>query len=156
VIAKEYLPPEVHEDELQPLMNLVSEIEAAPSGSAEARTLVQRFNAITGKDYPERDFREYYGAVDLETFVKAAMLPHPRKFPDVPDAQFLAVLGRLRDNECDEAELGYWIQFLEKNLDCDQITDIIYWSDDDPSDSEILARARARKRSVIILPSIEG
>jgi hypothetical protein len=156
MIAKEYLPPEVHEDELLPLMKLVSEIEATPSGSAEARTLVERFNAITGKDYAERDFREYYGAVDLETFVKEAKLSHPRKFPDMPDAQFLAVLARLRDSDCDEAEQGYWIRFLEKNLDCDQITDIIYWSDDDPSDSEILARARARKRSVIILPPIEG
>ena len=156
MIAKEYLPPEIHESELQPLMKLVSEIEAAPSGSAEARTLVERFNASVGKDYPERDFRKYNGAVDLETFVKEAMLPHPRKFADVPDAQFLAMLGRLRETDCDEAEQGYWIRFLEKNLDRDQITDIIYWSDDDPSDSEILARARTRKRSVIILPPIEG
>ena len=84
VITKEYLPPVVREIELRSLMKLVSEIEGAPSGSAEARTLVDRFNASTGKDYPERDFRQYYGAVTLETFVKEAMLPHPRKFPMCP------------------------------------------------------------------------
>ena len=152
VISNEYLPPEIHVSQLQPLMELVSQIEAAPTGSAEARSLIERFNASTRKNYLERDFREYYSAVDLETFVKGAMLPYPGKFHDVPDAQFLAVLERLRHPDCDEAEQGYWIRFLETNLDCKEITDVIYWSEDNPSDSEILARARARKRTVINLP----
>ncbi len=152
MIAKEYLPPDILETELRSLMKLVSEIEAAPSGSADACSLIEQFNTSTGKEYPERDFREYYGAVTLETFVKEAMITHPRKFHDVPDAQFLAILGRLRDTDCDEAEQSYWIQFLEMNLDCDHISDLIYWSDDDPSDSEVLARAKGQKRSAIILP----
>jgi len=95
----------------------------------------------------------------LDIFVKGAILPRPQKFQDVPEAQYFAILERLRDvPDCDEAEQTYWIQFLQTNLECREISDIIYWSEDDPSDAEILARARERKRSAIILapPSSEN
>jgi len=151
MIAKEYLPPEIPIEQLRPLMNLVSQIEDSPRRSAEAQKLVAQFNELTGNTYEEECFRAFDGSMDLDTFVKGALL-HPQKFPGIPDSQLLEILARIRNGEFDEAELNYWINFLGRNLNCHRISDIIFWSEDDLSDSEILARARAHKPSVIILP----
>lgn len=150
MIAKEYLPPVIRANTLRPLRQLVSKIKAAPRESGEAQQLVEQFNASTGSAYHEWDFRDYDWIEGLDTFIYGALL-HPRKFPDIPDAQYLAIFARLHDSECDEAEMNYWIRFLEKNLDCDCIEDIIDGRNGDISDSEMLARAKAQKRTVIIL-----
>jgi hypothetical protein len=155
-INPKYLPLEPSREAIDAHCRLVSEIESSPPASVQAKELVERFNASVGKSYTELDFREYYGAVSLETFVKGALLPEPLVFEAISDADCIAIVEKLTGPGCDEAETTYWIRFLQVNLQCDDITDIIFWSDDNPDAAEIVARARERKRSTIITPPNSG
>ncbi|MGD2181736.1 hypothetical protein [Lusitaniella coriacea] len=74
-ISAKYYPPPIPQKRVAELCKLVMDIEDSPPNSSQATDLIAKFNTETGQNYSEFDFREYYGAVDLATFVREAFIP---------------------------------------------------------------------------------
>ena len=55
----------------------------------------------------------------------------------------MEIIERLYNAGGSEAEMHYWLDLLEVNLDCPEISDLIYWPDRDMTPAELFARVRA-------------
>lgn len=130
---------------------MVSEIEELLENKESAEDKIAEFNLACGKAYTFRDFLRYHTAVDQEDFVREAFSPFPSKFRDIPDEQFIEIITAICNAEFAPAEHTYWLNFLSVNLECDVMSNLIYWnSEKDASPERILEQAKAWQRQVII------
>ena len=72
------------------------------------------------------DFQEYWSYTDLETVAKSALMPSPQK-RDITDDEIREIVIGILDFE--EAEMDYWLDFLEVNTGLDNLTDYIFYPD---------------------------
>ncbi|MDE6362850.1 MAG: hypothetical protein K2L86_01050 [Lachnospiraceae bacterium] len=102
--------------------------------------LQSRLRDITGKqDIQIKDYWNYYEAVSLETAARGALMPPPEK-EDVTDEQIRDIVVHILDY--DEAEMDWWILYLEVNTGLVNLSDYIFYPelaglDEDASIEEI-------------------
>lgn len=72
------------------------------------------------------DFKEYWGYTDLEIVARKALMPPPEKRNVTNNEIREIVLGIL---DFEEAEMDYWLEFLEVNTGLDNLTDYIFYPD---------------------------
>ncbi|MCI0704714.1 MAG: hypothetical protein L0241_26965 [Planctomycetia bacterium] len=144
-------------EEFREYISLCKQIEDARQD--EVGPLLARWNARAGRPYRQAEFRAYYGAVDIETFVGEMLLGVPPFVPDLTYAELRDVLETLQSGALSEAVESYFLDWLEVNLPDANISDLLYcpnqWFADEAmlhvelSHDQILAYAMAKSgRSV--------
>ena len=93
----------------------------------ELEELQSKLRGLTGNQQIQiRDFWRYDEAVSLETAARGALMSSPEK-EDLTDEQIKEiVLGILKHGE---AEMDWWLKFLEVNTGLDNLTDYIFYPD---------------------------
>ena len=125
-IPERLRPPAPSDQESREYTALCDRIEDA--GRDEVGPLLARWNARAGRTYTQPEFRSYYGAVDVETFVGEMLLGEPAFVPDLTYAELRAVLCARLEFELDEALDSYFLGWLDVNLPGADITNLIYWT----------------------------
>lgn len=131
--------PEIDESKLPEVMEL---IEKAASIMAEHSVdgvtvkqelddLQKKLRDITGnKKLNVNEFQRYWSYSSLETMAKKALRLPPEKC-DVTDDQIrkivLNVFGEEYIKSHDEADMDYWINFLEVNTGLEYLSDYIFY-----------------------------
>ena len=118
-------PPTPSVEEMREYIALCNQIEDAPA--SDVGPLLQLWNDRAGVSYTQAEFKTYYGAVDIETFVGAMLLGVPAFVPDLTYAELSAVLRARLDRELSEAVDSYYLDWLEVNLPDSDICDLLYW-----------------------------
>ena len=106
--------------------------------------LVAEYNQLTSSNHSVEDtqrFRFIENGMNIEDYAEIALRPIP-KIPNVTDEEYLEIIAALSQKNMREAESSYWLFFLENNLASSKISDLIYWSKEELTPKQILAKAR--------------
>lgn len=129
-------PPTPSVAEFREYIALCDRIEdAAPS---DVEPLLARWNARAGRTYTHAEFKTYYGAVDVETFVGEMLLGEPAVVSDLTYAELRAVLESAAGNELSEAVASYYLNWLDVNLPGANVSDLLYWPNEWFGDESML------------------
>jgi len=128
------------------LSTIADEIMARLNSAKEYDSLVDRFNAIAALPEPLTisDFEAFWESVETEDFVRGVLCSYPNHHDDVTDAEYLEIIRTLRSGRVAEYEVGYWKTFIEINLRCRSITELLF-RNRDLTDEEVLINARANR-----------
>lgn len=73
-----------------------------------------------------KDFQRYWSYTDLETMARKALMSPPCK-SNVSDAQIREIVLNILEHG--EAEMDWWLKYLEVNTGLDNLTDYIFYPD---------------------------
>lgn len=87
--------------------------------------LQKELREITGnKKLQVKDFKRYWSYTDLETMAKKALMASPVK-SELTDAQIKEIVLNIMNHS--EAEMDWWLLYLEINTGLDNLTDYIFY-----------------------------
>lgn len=93
----------------------------------ELEALQARLREITGNAQINiRNFRRYDAAVSLETAARDALMSPPEK-EELTDQQIKEIVVNILEHE--EAEMGWWLNYLKINTGLVNLTDYIFYPD---------------------------
>lgn len=93
----------------------------------ELARLQKSLRDMTGnKKIAIRDFQAYWSYMDLETAARRALMAPPLK-SNAADEQIKEIVLHLLDYG--EAEMDWWLEYLEINTGLDNLTDYIFYPD---------------------------
>ncbi|MDE7414924.1 MAG: hypothetical protein K2N44_01165 [Lachnospiraceae bacterium] len=93
----------------------------------ELEELQSKLRELTGNQQIQiRDFWRYDEAVSLRTAARGALMIPPEK-EDLTDEQIKEIVLDILKH--DEAEMDWWLNFLEVNTGLDNLTDYIFYPD---------------------------
>lgn len=124
-IPERLRPPTPSVEEFREYRELCVQIEDARE--SEVGPLLARWNARAARPYTQVEFKTYYGAVDIETFVAEMLLGSPAWVPDLTYAELREVLLAVSNAELSEAVSSHFLHWLEVNLPGANVSDLIYW-----------------------------
>jgi hypothetical protein len=87
------------------------------------------WNRRAGTEYEEAEFRSYYGSMEIDDFVAIMLMGVPKLVPDLTYAELRDVLEAQLSATLSEAEVSYYLRWLEVNLPNADISDLLYWPD---------------------------
>lgn len=117
-------PPTPSVEEFREYRALCVRIEDARHD--EVGPLLERWNTRASREYEQVEFKCYYGAVDIETFVGHMLLGPPAFVHDLTYAELHEVLQCVCNAELSEAVNSYYLEWLEANLPGANMIDLIY------------------------------
>jgi hypothetical protein len=121
-------PPPPTAEDVAAYTDLCREIENGRyADEAELNALLARWNARAGREYTLAEFRSYSGSVEIEDFVAEMLMGQPELINDLTYSELRSVLDEVQTAVSSEAELGYYLGWLETNLPGANISDLIYW-----------------------------
>lgn len=93
----------------------------------ELEVLQDRLRELTGNAQIRiRDYWRYDEAVSLETAARGALMSPPEK-EELTDKQIREIVVKILEHE--EAEMDWWLNYLEVNTGLDNLTDYIFYPD---------------------------
>ena len=114
--------------EIRKLSKLCNAIEDGINRGDDVTFLLQKWHRHATRPFEPFEFTTYYGSVSTEEFVKGAILPRPQFVDDVTYEEIKAVLQAVGQVEfTDQADLAYYLEWLETNLPGSNISDLMYW-----------------------------
>lgn len=117
--------PIIDESKIEEIKTL---IETINNENKECINELKKINEISGKSYEIYDFYEYWAWTDLDTFAKIVLMPKPEKV-NLKDAEIIQIIENI--SEFNEVELNYLIEFLELNTGIKNISDYIFYPEND-------------------------
>jgi len=141
-MRQELYPAEPDETLVDQLSKLAGDIVAYLDTRRDYAPLIDSFNALTASQLTIADFEAMAGSMDTEEFVRECLCPYPKIHHDVTDAEYLEIIHGFREFEIPHHEYTYWETFLEINLRCTSIGDLL--ADDDLTDDEVLSKAKSK------------
>lgn len=114
--------------EVKEFTALCHEIEEGVRAGEDVSDKLERWNRRCGRAYAPAEFERYYGAVSIETFVKEALLGRAEWVDDLTYAELEAVMAAVCGESLSEAELGFYLEWLDANLPGVSVLDLL----DDP------------------------
>ena len=151
LLRQELLPPNQDEPSIQRVLSLLLHVTALVDSGKPADREIAVFNAATGQDYDRFAFHNIESFTSYESFAAIAVAGRPPQFSCINDAEYIEIIRRLGTGEASEVESHYWLQLLETNLGCSEISDLLYWPKRQLSPIEILQEARL-KPAALALP----
>ena len=164
MLRKELQPPKINNKLVEELMKLIDEISGLVDEyyeeyyvTNEKTILNYRINELNSKverKYEPMDFQEYWGSTSLEDLAKEVSLPNPSIVSDITveeAANIIEMIAELESPEgIEEVEevypyINYYIELLEKSIQHNNISDLIYWYDVEEYGHEPTAREIAEK-----------
>lgn len=159
-LRKELLPPELDENKVAQLAKVAERLDGCNSQLEDCTALLSQFNAAAGSTLQIEDFH-FSGATGADTFVRRVLTPKPQKVNGISYDEMLELVARIYHADGTEYELGYWLEFLEVQLDNHKLSDLIYhperyFEDDvergEMTPKEIVDEAITNKPQAIMLP----
>lgn len=114
-------PAEVREFDV-----LCREIEKGVQTGDDVDDKLERWNRRSGRTYALTEFKTYHGAVSTETFVETALLGRAEWVDELTHAELEAVMEAVCHEELSEAELGFYLEWLDANLPGVSVIDLLY------------------------------
>ena len=109
--------------------SILSELYCAENDGLrkELEELQSRLRALTGNQNIQiKDYWHYDEAVSLDTAARGALM-HPPAKEEVTDEQIRDIVVHILEH--DEAEMDWWLLYLEVNTGLDNLTDYIFYPD---------------------------
>lgn len=132
---------------------LMAEKNCEEDGDAKRNLaeLQRKLREVTGnKKLQIKDFQRYWGYTDLETMARKALMASPLK-NELSDAQIKEIVLNILNY--DEAEMDWWLEYLEINTGLDNLTDYIFYPnlvgfppEDDPDLDQIADKIIADRK----------
>ncbi|HVL15883.1 MAG TPA: hypothetical protein VM529_25145 [Gemmata sp.] len=119
-------PPPPTAEEMAHYSDLCLRIEGG-SANAETSEMIDRWNRRAARPYSHDEFRYYQASTSCESFVTTMLLGKPSVIPDLTYGELRDVVETVMTAAASEAELNYFIEWLEANLPDSNITNLIYW-----------------------------
>lgn len=167
MLRKELQPPKINNQLVEELKKLIDEISDLVDEyyeeyyvTNEKTILNDRINELNSKverKYEPMDFHDYMAAVSLEDLAQEVSLPNPPIVSDITveeAANIIEMIAELESpegmEEVEEVEevypyINYYIELLEKSIQHNNISDLIYWYDVEEYGHEPTARKIAEK-----------
>ncbi len=142
MLRQELMLPSINDAEVKKLTDLATKIVSCMDMRQDYSLLIAEFNTMSGGEYDISDFEGAASSMDMDEFAKQVLTPPPPKLSDITDAEYLEIITRLLEGQASEAEVNYWLRLLDINIPCPLIFDLIFWSDNEPTAEQILAKAR--------------
>src|SRR5262249_4353189 len=120
---------------------LCDEIERQLEAGDTADALLQRWHSHARRRCDPHEFRTYWKAVSKDTFVRDALNPDPSFDKDVVYSEAFAVLEAVATGAVSEAEISYYLGWLEAQFPNSNMSDLIYWPDEWFDDSSLFRDA---------------
>ncbi len=163
-LRPELTSPPIPEGYLHALQVRIEAIENALETAGHAPELIQEFNQLTGRDFDEDTFRNYWKGVDLDDFAKQAARPKPKACPDVTREELIEVVRRAMPTSGDE-DYEYYMEIFDANVAMPDASNLIFYpaehdldgesiGDYDPTPEEIVDQALSYQ--MLALPSPDG
>ncbi len=128
--------PVVDPAKLPKVMEIISEANSLmtekdcrkdEAAKKDLEELEHKLREITGnRKINIRDFWRYDEAVSLETAARGALMPPPER-EDAADEQLREIILHILEHE--EAEMDWWLEYLEVNTGLANLTDYIFYPD---------------------------
>jgi hypothetical protein len=109
---------------------LCDAIERELESGETAEALLQRWHSHARRRCDPYEFLTYWKAVSRDTFVHDALNPEPAFDNYVVYSEALAVLDVVSAATVPEAEIGYYLGWLEAQFPGANMNDLIYWPDE--------------------------
>lgn len=142
MLRAELMLPTVKPAKVKELTDLAIQIVAYMDARQDYRPLIGRFNDICGGNYGIDAFDNAAGSMDMEDFAKQVLTPPPPKLSEITEDEYLEIIMRLLEGRATEAETTFWLRLLDINIPCPTIYDLIYWSEEEMTAEQVLAKAR--------------
>ena len=143
-IRKELAPKRADKATVDALTALATEIARLLDTRGDYLPVIARFNDVAATNLTIADFDAMAGSMDEKQFVREILSPYPKIHADITDAEYLAIIHALRNyDEIPDHQTTYWETFLEINLRCRSIDDLL--NDEDLTDEQVLDQARKNK-----------
>jgi hypothetical protein len=115
---------------LEEMLALCDAIERELESGETAEPLLQRWHSHARRRCDPYEFRTYWKAVSKETFVLDALNPEPGFDKDVVYSEALAVLDAVANAVVPEAEIHYYLGWLEAQFPESNVSNLTYWPDE--------------------------
>ena len=140
---RDILLPSASPERVESILIGIKEIEENIEAGKNVEQLINQFNQLTGREYDEYYFRDYWRFENSEDFARAAAQPLPRKISDIAREELIEIIERIRNADRNSE---FYLELLERNLPHPRISDLIYWPRkeglaDNPTSEEILNKA---------------
>ncbi|MDC2958007.1 bacteriocin immunity protein [Streptomyces gilvifuscus] len=99
-------------------------LEDRPEVAGEA---IAAFNAMTGHDYTDLEFAEYYGSRSLEEFAREAARPARPVIADITREELVEIVRRLL---MATPESDYYLRLFEANVSHPRVSDLVFHPSD--------------------------
>lgn len=120
----------VHEKLLDEMSALCDAIERELESGETAEALLQRWHSHARRRCDPYEFQTYWKALSKDTFVHNALNPEPSFDKDATYSDALAVLDAVSTAAVPEAEIGYYLGWLEAQFPGANMNNLIYWPDE--------------------------
>jgi hypothetical protein len=158
-IPQRLRPPPISEADIAAWSEICNIIESGLHAGQDVSALLDQWNRRACRRYEDTEFMAYYEGVDIHTFVKEALLPAPHFVDDLTYDELKQVLAAVVAIEVDQAELCYYLWWLEENLPRSTICNLIFhpdhWFNDrdkrhvDLTEDQILAYAMRKSGRMV-------
>lgn len=112
----------------------IEQIESILQNGKAAVREIEEFNQLTGREYDEYYFLNYWRSVSIDDFVDEASNPYPVKVIDITKDELVEIVRRIQDVETFGNDTVYYLEVLEANIMMPSISDLIYDSDLSPEE----------------------
>ncbi len=155
MIRSTLTPPSLDQTEVELLTTLANTIIGSLDSDHDPQEAIMEFNRRTDQQFTARDFHAAAVSVDIDAFVKSALVAPEATRKILTKDELLELINALLSGEGDEHETSYWLALLEHNVPNPSVSDLIYWSQPEMSAEEILAEALAYQPIITPPPTTE-
>ncbi|MCG7406524.1 hypothetical protein MH117_03775 [Paenibacillus sp. ACRRX] len=129
------LEPINRTDEFKNLLkSKIEQIELLLESGKTAFAEIEEFNKLTGREYDEYYFSNYWRSISIDDFVNEASNPYPVKMNEITKDELIELVRRILDIETYGNDTSFYLEVLTANMMMPDISDLIYYQDLSPEE----------------------
>lgn len=129
------------------LKSKIEQIELLLENEKTAIGEIEEFNKLTGREYDEYYFLNYWRSISIDDFVDEASNPYPVKLNDITKDELIELVRRIEDIETYGNDTGFYLEVLSANIMMPNISDLIFYRNLSPE--EIIEEALKYKPMIL-------
>ena len=133
--------PQIDRQKLDMVKKLIENIADNPNGDGCHE--LSELNRITGKQYSEMYFNEYWGWTDLDTLAKNVLTPEPPCIHDLSRDEMKEIVSIIKNAliSLDDNKAAYYMELLHKSLPLSDVRRYIRLEEDEEAIVDNMLRA---------------
>ncbi|MNW59008.1 hypothetical protein D3C74_369040 [compost metagenome] len=116
------------------LKSKIEQIELLIESGKTAIGEIEEFNRLTGREYDEYYFLNYWRSISLDDFVDESSQPYPVKLNDITRDELIELVRRIKDIETYGNDTVYYLEVLKANMSMPDISDLIFYRNLSPEE----------------------
>lgn len=142
--------PVIPREKLKSLCSLVDSIEEKLHRKEQCIADLKNLNDELITPVNNYDILSYYGSMDIETFVLLRMLPDPREYLNLPEAELLWLINQIILHLDDDLLQKHYSRIVERNLLSPEGTVLKYIFEEDVDDPTEILRLVMNKNTLYL------